>query len=140
MITTLALEHIMVQLETDIGGGTATLHLFKTDIVLTPSLQTSDFTEADYTGYSAGTVTTVGVPWDNPDGDMVLSMTSHHFQPSGSAVGNTIYGWWLAAPAMAGGPPVIVAVEKLDPPVNLNSALDALDLVAVIKLGQPVGG
>lgn len=115
------------------------VHLFQNDVELTPVMELADFTECDFTGYVPVTVTPAGsgVPFDNPDGDALLSFGSAHFQPTATTVTNTAFGWYLTNQATDLSVCVLQAV-KFPAGVPMMSTADAIDVVAHLMVGQPI--
>lgn len=114
----------------------ASVRLIKAPFVPAPNLVLADLTTADYTGYVNVSPAVAGVIWDNDSGDAVLSLESAHFQPTGSATPNDIYGWvcYGGAGAFAG---LIIAMGVFDEPIPMNGVADAIDVIVRIAIGQP---
>lgn len=117
----------------------AELRLFKSDFTPAPQmdLATLDAIEADYTGYAAVVVDHVGNAWDNDGLEGVMSFQAGHFQPSGGATANTIYGWYLVGQG-TGLQDQLLAVELLPMPVEMNDVADAIDIIPTVRLATPM--
>jgi len=141
MLPTVALRNFLNVGGTVLATGVVTLHLFKSVVVLTPNMVTADFDEADFAGYADVDVVKVGTSWDNVEGDAVLSYESAHFQPTDSVTPNTIYGYYLTTDVAAfGGAGSLLRAELFDTPVPMLGTFDALDVVPVLRLGEPLAG
>lgn len=93
----------------------AVLKLVKTDFVANVDFDKTTVTEADYTGYAASTIVAFGDVYLDPNGG--YSFQSYkEFQPSGTAVGNTIYGYYVED---AGGD--VIQVCHFGAPVPMNN-------------------
>lgn len=111
------------------------IHLYKEPVVLSSGMTEADFTEANYTGYAVVTADLAGTAWDDVAGNAVLSFEGVHFQPSGSAVGNTIYGWYATMDAIDATE--IVRAVEFPAPISMLSVADAIDVSPRIGLGLP---
>ncbi|BAQ16915.1 hypothetical protein [Methyloceanibacter caenitepidi] len=70
------------------------LRLFKNDLTLLEATDENDFTEADFTGYAALTLT--GANWTVTDGDpAVATYAEQDFTSSANQTQQTIYGYYL---------------------------------------------
>ena len=72
------------------------IHLAKPPFTPNPTSDPASFTEADYTGYAAVTITA----WDNPaltpaDLAEIVGTTVAQFRPTGTTVTNSIAGFWV---------------------------------------------
>lgn len=133
-----ALARMVAALDAALALDDATVHLFSADIVLTPNTVIADLTEADYTGYAAVTVTPPGVVYLAAAGDILWQFPQIAFQPTGTAVPNLIYGWWMDGEVLGTGDRLIVA-QRFPEPVTMNDPLDVLFVHPRIPLGQGVG-
>lgn len=114
-----------------------TVKLIKVAFTPGDTVVIADLTEADYTGYAAQVAAEVGVAWDDNAGNAVISYEGLHFQPTGSAITNTIYGWVATPGITIGGGTPIVAMGLFDPPRAMEKVADAIDFAPLFKLGQP---
>lgn len=114
------------------------VRLFQNDIMPTPATALTDFTVATYTGYAAQLADPLGFPYDDVQGNVLQEFTQVLFQPTGTAISNVIYGWYAVGGAgtFSG---VLLAAKRLDVPVTLASALDALPVSIRIAYNQPQG-
>lgn len=111
-----------------------TLHLFKNNFTPTNISTIADFTEADYTGYAASTVAAwIAVAWQSQGAAVAYAAGSHTFQPSGTTVGNVIYGYYLASGDMT---PHLIGAELLSVPFSLASPLDQLVISPVLSVAD----
>lgn len=104
-----------------LNGGTngKNLRLFKSAFTIQVNTLLSDLTtiEADYTGYAAiPMVQTLG--YVDPAGNAISQSQLLSFQPTGTAVGNQIFGWWVddGTNVLMGGS--LVAPITLDGPTK----------------------
>lgn len=141
MRITQATRLMVDQLRIQFAVGDVTIHLIAAPFTPTPNAVVADFTEADYTGYAAVNVTEAGpVAWDDELLNGVQSFGAAHFQPTGTTVTNTIYGYWVTMNVLTGGSVTeLVDVMTLKEPVPLLSTADALDIVYLFKVGAPAG-
>jgi hypothetical protein len=104
-------------------SATPKIHLFTGNPILTGTNVPGDFTEANYTGYAAQTLVIGTTVVRQVDGQLVvLGTTAALFKATGSAVGNTVTGYFVTD---MGGANVLWA-EKFDTPfvfVDANSFL-----------------
>jgi hypothetical protein len=138
MYPTLALREIAEGLSIAMSAGVITVRLIAAPVVLTPSMVVGDFTEADFSGYAAETVTVVGPAWDDNEGNAVLSLTAAHFQGTTGAVVNTIYGYWITAQLKPTGAVMLLEAQLFDTPIPIAGSGDAIDFVPFAKIGQPL--
>lgn len=121
---------------TGVGGvlDTAKIHLFKNDILPGPGTLVSQLDEADYTGYAASAAINWGAPFINANGQGEVVGPGHQFQPTGTAVANTIYGYWIM-PTVASTAPI--KIVRFAEPVNLTGPADALIVEPNFTVRQP---
>jgi predicted alpha-1,6-mannanase (GH76 family) len=111
----------VVALLTDAVGAilaNAHVHLFKNDYVPTPLSVVGDFTEADYTGYAHQVV--ASADWNSvtlSDGSAGIVGPGLFFNPTGTAVTNVIYGYYITDSTDA----TVVWAERFDAPRGLSS-------------------
>jgi hypothetical protein len=104
----------------------AKVHLFKSNIVLTPATLLGDFTEADFTGYSVSGSVTWNAPGYLPDGTAVVVGDAKIFVVGSTpTVLNTIYGYYLTN---SGGTALLFA-RSFDTPVVLSQAGNFVDVI-----------
>lgn len=92
------------------------LELYQNDYVPVPFSVLADFTVADYTGY--GNKTIAAADWNavvQPDGSAGIVGPGEFFDATGTAVSNTIYGYYVTD---SGGTTVLWA-ERFDTPVGI---------------------
>lgn len=99
--------------------------LFKNDFAPNQDSLIADFTEADYTGYARSTAVVWGTPFINVDGVAEMIAPGKQFQPSGTTVANTIYGYYVVD---SGGTDLVYS-ERFATPVPLAGPLDALPII-----------
>lgn len=134
----LALQQLLVLLDVATAYDDCTVHLIKVDFIPAANDVIATYTEADYTGYAALPLGAFAGAFANGNGDLVAEFPHNVFSPTGTAVSNTIFGWWIQGP-LGGGSDQLINVRKLDVPVVLNSPLTALVAEPRIPLGQPRG-
>lgn len=126
-------------LEALVGAGglleDTTLRLFSNDYQPNINSVRDDFEEATYTGYAKFEPVVWGDPYDVPGGEARVVGVSHQFQPTGSAVANIIYGWYLTSGDDSVA--LVMAAERLENPESLASPADALIINAVFPLKSP---
>lgn len=117
-------------------GDACTVHLIKATMVITSITTLAELlaNEADYTGYG-GVVLGDWMPpyWQSQGVAVAYSTAPAVFQPTGSAVGNIIYGYWVQTGAMT---PVLVGAELLATPVPLGNALDQLAITVPLSIAD----
>lgn len=108
----------------------AEVGLFQNNIIPDANTPRASLTDATYTGYAQ-----VPVTWHLPsiadDGTPEIVSDQIIFRPTGTAIGNTIYGAWVETGAGA-----YYAPGALDTPVPMTSALDELVLCIRWRLGE----
>jgi len=110
-----------------------------TTLVLVPNMVPGDFTEADFTGYAGQTLVITGpVQAMNAAGDLVDTFPHVNFVPTGSAITNTIYGWWMEG-LVDGVGLVVIAAGQLDAPFPVTGPLTPVQIEPRFPLGQPHG-
>lgn len=139
MMPIVALRHLLDITGSLLAAGTTTIKLFQNDVEPTPDMVFADFTEADYTGYADIDVVAVPVAWDEANGDAALSFEGCHFQPTGSATTNTIYGYYMITGLAAfGGADSVLKAERFPAPIPMLGTMDAIDMVPILRIGQPL--
>jgi hypothetical protein len=118
-----------------------TLRLFKADLTLGPNTTLAELTEADYTGYAAKNPILMGTPFDDANGNALQYQASAIFQPTGTTVSNTVFGWFIVGGdgTMSGGTGYLLCAKKFDNPISLASPLDAVVVDNFIAINNPVG-
>jgi hypothetical protein len=71
------------------------LHLFTNNVTPSPTSVIADFTEADYTGYASQPIPGVGAVGWASQGAAVAYSGPVIFAPTGTAVTNIIYGYYI---------------------------------------------
>jgi hypothetical protein len=89
-----------------------------------PNSVPGDFTEADYTGYAAVTLTTMSANSQTGNSFESTSTTVAGFAPSGTAVTNSILGYWVESD---GGD--LLAYEVFPAPIPMQTTLDSIQIV-----------
>jgi hypothetical protein len=97
-----------------IKAGTFSLRLFRNNHTPAAASVLADFTEANYSGYSAQTLS-YGTPATNGSGQGQMTATIINFDHNGGATSNTIYGYYLVNT----GTSKVVKAEKLDSTVSM---------------------
>jgi len=99
MMSTAALRAILQRLDDTDAWLLFSVRLLKAPITPGPNITPADLDpiEADYTGYVRAAPLAVGVAWDDEQNNAVLSLAGVHFQPTGSAATNAIYGYWVTS-------------------------------------------
>jgi hypothetical protein len=103
---------------------------FKVKLAQTPfspnpgSVPSTDFTEADYTGYAAVVLTTMTPNTVTGNSYETTSTTVAVFQPSGTTVANNIGGYWVEDDSGA-----YLGYEVLPTPIALNGPTTYLSIV-----------
>lgn len=104
---------------------TAKLRLFQNDFHPNQTSVLADFTEADYTGYTEADPTWGAIYYDTPSGLAIASYPAV-FQPTGTTVANTIYGWYITDDPAT----IWFACERFDNPVQMASGTDVCEFFA----------
>lgn len=117
-----------------IGAGNfldaAVIHLYKNDYTPGPATVVGDFTEADFTGYAASAIVVWGTVLTDPSNVAYVAGDAKTFASTGSAVPNTIYGYWAQG---AGG---LMYAERFDAPIPILGVGDGIVLVPRFSFGQ----
>lgn len=110
----------------------ATVQLFQNNIIVTADTLIGSLTEADYSGYAAATVTW-HVASISDDGTTELVSDQLVFRPSGSAIQNTVYGYWVETSAGS-----YQAVGNLPAGVFMGATTDELVIVLRWRVGDEI--
>lgn len=114
--------------------GDVKVGLFKNDIIPTKDTILSDLEVADFTGYLAQATVSLGTEIDNVNGDAVRYFVPKLFQASGSAIANTVYGWYLFHDAATDS---LVCADRFPEPIVFEDENDAVVVNPRIMIGQP---
>lgn len=115
---------LMLQKYKDFLADDFAVHLYKTAVTPTADSVAADFTEADYSGYSAVVITGyAAVAWYSQGAAVAWPTTPAVFQPTSSLITNTIYGFWLA---FTGTPATFMGAELFDTPRPMASTSDQI--------------
>jgi len=133
-----SLHHKMMLNEAIAGLAYAEVNvkLFTNNFTPSKDSVVTDFTEANYTGYASQATVAMGNPVDNNAGDALLRFVPKLFAPTGTAVPNSIWGWFITG----GNDPDndVLAYEKYDAAVELASANDNHLVSPRVMVGPPV--
>lgn len=123
-----------------LGGGAAdptTLKLFQNNVTVSPATLLADLTEADFTGYAGISITEAS--WAaavlQPDGTArAINTTVRIFNATGTAIPNTVYGWYLIND---GGS--LCAMGNFPTPLlmDANGKYIAIELALTMPAGSP---
>jgi len=109
----------------------AVLHLYQNDINPDANSVVGSFTEATFTGYAAIPLTMSAVALN--DSNIPVSQSNLcHFQPSGTAVTNTIYGLYITDEP---GTTLLVA-QRFNTPQVMSSVFNAIN--GVWRISEPL--
>lgn len=121
------LQAILTAIKTGIllvgGGAGFKVKLAQTPFTPNPDSDPTTFTEANFTGYSAATITAMsanqktGNTWEATAGALAA------FQPTGTTVGNSIGGYWIED-----NTGVLLGYDTFSPPIAMQSPSDAINL------------
>lgn len=81
--------------------GTLTLRLYKNNYTPVDASVAGDFTEANFDGYAGIALSSWGTPATDGSGNALVQHDTLIFQPTGSGVSNTIYGYYVTEPGGA---------------------------------------
>jgi hypothetical protein len=114
----------------------ARVHLLKDDYFPVPLVLPADLAahEADFDGYAPSAALVWTEPYIKAGGYGVAPAESVEFAPTGSAMANLIYGYWLetgTAPANK-----VVAVKRFVEPYPLSTTFDALVMIPEFEFPQ----
>lgn len=113
-------------------GADYVLKLFKSNTTLTETLTPSSLTEADFTGYSAKTLT--GGSWSISSGDPASgAYAQQSFTSSADQSAQTIYGYFLVS---SGGTPRLQWVERFTTPIVVQYNNDSIRVTPRITLSD----
>lgn len=116
---------------TGVGGFFAApiLKLGQNDVIPTGFTVLSDLVEADFTGYSDANGETWSSAYFDTDGSALSVGGEHLFLSTGSAVGNTIYVYYLTDDPAT----VLLAAYRLANPVGIANAGDGLAVLPFLR-------
>jgi hypothetical protein len=106
-----------------IGAAGFKVKLAQAPFAVNPNSDPTTFTEATYTGYAAATITAMGGDqqtgnsWESTAGALAA------FAPTGTAVGNTIAGYWIED-----NTGVLLGYDIFNPQIGMNTPADAINL------------
>lgn len=94
-----------------------------------------DFTEADYTGYTAGGVAPSGFTGESYQSqgagvDYAFVVT---FQPTGSSVGNIITGYYFVSGDMT---PILIGAERFAAAIPMQSPTDQISIAVPLSVAD----
>jgi hypothetical protein len=111
------------------GAGPTTIRLFSNVVTPTPTSQLSDFTEADFTGYGAVTISSwTDSFWASQGAAFQMPGVTVVFAPASPyTVGQVIYGYFVQN-TPSSGPATLVGAEVFPSPVSMSQAGDQIVL------------
>jgi hypothetical protein len=105
------------------------MHLFQNDVDPGPLTAIGDLDEADYTGYAAVNIVTWGAPFLDAEGLLAILSTVCIFRPTGTAITNVIYGWYLTET----GGDLVSAGRFANAPLSMASALNVIEVIGRMR-------
>jgi hypothetical protein len=102
----------------------AEVHLAVAPFTPNPNSDPATFTEASYTGYAAVALGTWAALERLPTGSQSVNGTVVHFAPTGTAITNTVVGYWIVTHAG-----VLIGYDTFPAPIPMDNALCAIDIV-----------
>lgn len=127
---------IMAALNTATWLAAAEVHLFQNNIVVEPTTLLTDLVEADYDGYAAVAIGTVPTLYLGADNNYVAQYAHIAFQPTGSVVSNTVYGYWVEG-TFGGAGAKLGWAARFPEPIFVNGIEDAIIVEPRFIFGQP---
>jgi hypothetical protein len=126
-------EQFLTALQTAIfktALATTVMRLYKNNIVAGPGSVFADFTEADFTGYTADTIVAWLAPSIDPISGRFEIMTPgfSQFLQSGTTIINTVYGWYLED-----GSSHLLAAGTFDTPIQMDTTGKQIALFPKIR-------
>lgn len=113
-------------------GANYVLKLFKSNTTLTEALTPSSLTEADFTGYSAKTLT--GGSWSVGSGDPATgAYAQQSFVSTADQTAQTIYGYYVVT---SGGTPRLQWVERFASAIVVQYNNDSIRITPRITLAD----
>jgi len=112
-----------------------TIRLFKNDVVPTPEMDTSVFEEADFSGYAEVLAEDPGSPVYEGDDSVTINWQSVQFSQAGTAVGNTIYGYYMTITVL--GIHSVIGAVRFPEPVGMAATGDAIIVVPGVRIMAP---
>lgn len=105
----------------------AKIHLFKTDLTITPATLLAAFVaaEADFNTYAAVAAGAWGLVGTNPSDQAEVTAAEIEFQPTDNLNPNDIWGWFLTN----AGSTELLGYEKYATPVHLGEVWETLRIV-----------
>jgi hypothetical protein len=94
-----------------------------------------DFTEADYTGYTPGGLGPTdftGAAWQSQGAAVSYSFVKT-FQPTGTAVGNVITGYYFVTGDMT---PELIGAERFTSPISMQSPADQISIAVPFNVAD----
>lgn len=101
---------------------------------LTPSTVVADFTEADFSGYAAATITNFLLPYIDPAGGATIQSGTIQFgyvAPMSGPIGNTVLGFYLVDSTGA-----LIVAGSFDAGVTMNANGDAIPINVALNYGK----
>jgi len=133
-----ALRLLAATIDTAALGASIEIRLFQNDITITNETVLADLDEADYTGYAMQPAEGMGTAYDDAAGNVMVVYPSKVFQPSGTAVGNTVYGWYAVGETDSDWDNLLICAQRFPDPLPMNGPADAAIVQPVIGFNQPV--
>lgn len=111
------------------GAGPTTIRLFSNVVTPTPNSALSDFTEANFTGYSDVTISSwTGAFWASQGAAFQMPGVTVVFAPASPyTVGQVIYGYFVQNTPTS-GPATLVGAENFPNPISMSQAGDQVVL------------
>lgn len=127
-----ALMTALNDITTAIGGG-ATVHLYSNNYTPTPLSTVTNFTEADFTGYSAFTLTGgAAVTWQSQGAAVSWTIPQAVFNTASPyTVTQTVYGYYVMSAGMS---PYLLGAEQFPAPVTMVGAGDQVIISVPINI------
>ena len=108
------------------------VRLYKNDFTPTIDSEVSDFTEADFSGYSGESVS--GSTGLDANGYPVLTDPAYVFQHNGGATMNTIYGFYIVNTNTT--PERVEWAERFSTPIDMEFDIDVISLTLGYRFGD----
>lgn len=136
MILTRTAMLVMIDL---ITAGLASGHkirLFKTDVAPTVNSIITDFTEADFSGYTAGgiAISTFGSASWQSQGAAVEWSNQVTWSQTAITTGNTIFGCYFVSGDLT---PYLISAERFASPISMQAIGDQIILSVPVGMSDP---
>jgi hypothetical protein len=117
------------------GISTCQIRLYSNNYTPTNASLLTNFTEANFTGYTAVTNASWNAPsWAGQGAAVGYSKEVATFQPTGTTITQTVYGYYVTIGS--GGGETLLGAELFSSPIPMASVEDQINIVFPMSVGD----